>query len=279
MTSSYDTVDEMNDNFRRIYKMTIKDSNKQKILNVIKELEDIDYVYAAEPNYFDKVLSVPNDYSSTSQYAVNMMDLDKAWSFTTGCSEITVGIIDTGVDGDHADLQYNINVELSRSFSADFTDPLDDLVGHGTHVAGIIGAVGNNGIGLTGVNWEVSIVSLRVANNSGNLPIGNVISAINYANEDEINIDILNYSGGGYNYSDLVISREQAIRNYSGLFVCAAGNDAKNTDEEPHYPSSHSISNLLSVGALNSSGSRDSYSNYGINTVTYMLQGEIYLAQ
>lgn len=277
LTSSYDSEEKMNDNFRKIYKMSLKNSSKDNVLNTIKKLEKLDFIYSAEPNYYDQINSVPNDYSSTKQYAIEFMDLDKAWNFTTGSEEVTVGIIDTGIDGDHLDLKDNINTELSKSFSSDFTNALEDIEGHGTHVAGIIGAVGNNNIGTIGVNWKVSLVSLRVADSSGNLPIANVISAIDYANEKDVDIDILNYSGDGSNYNNLIESRKQAIENYNGLFVCAAGNNARNTDINSNYPSSHLLSNLISVGALDSDGNRSAKSNYGVNTVQiYAPGGNIY---
>ncbi len=273
LTSSYNTTEEISEDFRRIYKITLTNFNKKKVLDTIKELEKIEYIYSAEPNYYDKVSSIPNDYSETSQYAIDMMELDNMWDFSTGSREIKVGIIDTGINGDHLDLEANINFELSKNFSSDFTDPLDDVEGHGTHIAGIVGAVGNNNIGITGVNWSVSLVSLRVANSAGEFPVGNVIAAINYANEEDVKIDILNYSGGDYDYTNSVVAREQAIANYDGLFVCSAGNDARNTDVIPHYPSSHNISNLISVGALDSDGDRSSFSNYGLNTVDIYAPG------
>lgn len=277
LTSSYDTQDEMNENFRRIYKMTLNYSSKAKVLETIKELEKIDYIYSVEPNYLEQASATPNDYSPANQYGVAMMNLDEAWDLTTGSRTVTVGIIDSGIDGDHPDLQENINTDLSRNFSPYFTDPLDDISGHGTFVAGIIGAVGNNGIGITGVNWNVSLVSLRVANLNGDFLVGSVIEAINYANEDGVKIDILNYSGGGYGYGDVVVAREQAISNYNGLFVCAAGNDAIDTDINLHYPSSHNLPNLISVGALDSDGDRRAKSNYGLNTVKiYAPGGYIY---
>lgn len=287
LTSSYDTIEEMNENFRRIYKITLSNSSKQNVLNTIKKIEEHDYIYSAEPNYFDQVQIVPNDYSAISQYAVNMMELNKAWDFTTGTNGIKVGIIDTGIDGNHPDLQANINIELSRCFTSDFTNPLEDAVGHGTHVAGIVGAIGDNSIGIPGVNWKVSLISLRVADTNGQMPISNIISAINYANDDNVKIDILNYSGGGYNNSSYVTSREQSIRNYSGLFVCSSGNNENDNDVNSHYPSTHNIPNLVSVGALASDGDRADVtdwgydlnnnpqgSNYGSNTVQIYAPGD-----
>lgn len=278
LTASYDKEFELNDHFRRIYKMTLRDSNKEKVLSTIKQLETLDFVYCAEPNYYDTVASVPNDYISSMQYAMESINLPDAWDFMKGNSDVTVGVIDTGIDGNNPDLQDNLNTGLSRNFSSDFTTALEDIEGHGTHVAGIIGAVGNNNVGITGTNWNVSIVSLRVADSNGNLPIDNVIAAINYAHEDDVNIDILNYSGGGYNYSNRVETRRQAIANYDGLFVCASGNDELNTDINLHYPSSHNLSNLISVGSLDQNNNRSPFSNYGLNTVSIYAPGSSILS-
>jgi len=278
LTDSYDKECELNEHFRRIYKMTLRDSNKEKVLSTIKQLEELDFVYCAEPNYYDKVASIPNDYISSIQYAIENINLPDTWNFMVGNNDVTVGVIDTGIDGNNPDLQENLNIDLSRSFSADFTSALEDLEGHGTHVAGIIGAVGNNNVGITGSNWNVSIVSLRVANSYGELPIDNVIAAINYAHEDDVNIDILNYSGGGYNYSNRVETRRQAIANYDGLFVCAAGNDKINTDVNLHYPSSHNLSNLISVGSLDQNNNRSTFSNFGLNTVDIYAPGSSILS-
>ena len=268
----------MNEHFRRIYKMTLRDSNKEKVLSTIKQLETLDFVYCAEPNYYDTVASIPNDYISSMQYAIENINLPDTWDFMKGNNDVTVGVIDTGIDGKNPDLQDNLNTELSRNFSSDFTTALEDLEGHGTHVAGIIGAVGNNNVGITGTNWNVSIVSLRVADSSGELPIDNVIAAINYAHEDDVNIDILNYSGGGYNYSALVETRRQAISNYDGLFVCAAGNEKLNTDINLHYPSTHNLANLISVGSLDQNNNRSPFSNFGLNTVNIYAPGSSILS-
>ena len=135
-------------------------------------------------------------------------------------------------------------------------NPLIDEDGHGTMVAGIIGARGNNAedyyTTAVGVCWDVNMVSLKVLEYDEDeddyiAPITRVIQAINYANQ--VGIDVLNYSVGSYNLSSQLESLTQAIQNYSGLFVCAAGNDALNTDNYPHYPSSIELPNLISVAA------------------------------
>lgn len=279
LTSSYDTEYEMSNNFRRILKLTIKDNSKSKVLESIKVLERRNDLVSAEPNYYDSCDAAPNDSALQSQYAVDRIDLPRVWDFSTGSRNVTVGVIDTGIDANHLDLKDRIDRDLSHNFSNDFTTALEDATGHGTHIAGIIGATGNNGIGITGIAWNVSLVSLRVANSSGNFPIDNVIKAISYAND--MGINILNYSGGGYNTGESVTAREQAISNYKGLFVCGAGNDNKNTDIYKFYPASHDLPNLISVGATNNLDARWSFgpgesqgSNFGERTVDLYAPGE-----
>lgn len=196
-----------------------------------------------------------------------------AWDITTGSSNIIVGVLDTGIDTSHPEFPGRINTALGRNFTDD-TVGMTDPVGHGTHVAGIIGAAGNNGVGVSGVNWNVTMVSLRVFKNNGSGG-GTGTTAwlrdgINYAQNN--NISILNHSGGGYTDDQSVLA---AVNNYTGLFVCSAGNDSYNTDINgiPHYPSSYTCDNLISVGASDSSDNIVSFSNYGKTSVDLFAPG------
>lgn len=239
---------------------------------MIALLEERVDVFSVEPNYVVSIDSVANDtyVYSYKQWAINKIDLADAWGVATGSSTVIVGIIDTGIDGDHPDLSHRVNVELSECFGEDFIDPLDDIHGHGTHVAGIIGAEGNN---ATGVCRDVQLVSLRAANNDGTFSLDNIVSAINYAEEE--NIPILNLSIGGPDYST---TQYAAIQNYSGLVVCSAGNNSQNTDQSMQYPSCYDLDNIISVGASTSNdtlwNSSDQGSNFGILTVDIFAPGE-----
>ncbi len=108
-----------------------------------------------------------------------MMDMPLAWDISTG-NNVYVGIIDLGIDGTHIDRVDNVRISRSRSITDTLTDPLNDQGYHGTHVAGIIGALGNNGIGVAGICWEVQLVSLRVQNADGTIQSSNIIDAIEY---------------------------------------------------------------------------------------------------
>ena len=163
-----------------------------------------------------------------------------------------VGVIDTGVSN-HEDLNGNL-VSGWDTFNNNATTN-DDTHSHGTHVAGIIGAVGNNGKGSVGVNWDVSIVPLQAANEENKFESSDVIEAIEWAKDrwgtDE-QIDIINYSVSGFTTSAAV---KNAVYTYPGLFVWSAGNKGDNLDENENWQS-YIMQNLISVGALETTGAR-----------------------
>ena len=273
LSYSYDEECEMNSNFRRILKLNLRNCNKGKLLEIIDLLDDRDDIYFVEPNYISEkdseVINVPDDYNPSRQYAIDMIDLPETWNFVTGTNKVMVGILDTGIDATHPDLSSNINYELSKCF-VDDSSPLEDSSGHGTNVAGVIGAIGNNGYAnldndMVGVNWNVDLVSLKFKPNHLNY-FSDLIEAISYA--DATNIKILNCSSGNYLPYYLNISLEQAISNYNGLFICSAGNKAINTDNEVHYPSNFNLENLISVGAVNQC---DNIWFSGVDDTSYMV--------
>ena len=151
-----------------------------------------------------------------------------------------------------------------------------DPIGHGTRIAGIFGAVGNNEIGANGVCWNSHIKSLKVLDDTGNGDPYDLIAAINYA--DQYGIKILNVSLGWYidlsddetkDYNEeLIENMTAAITDYDGIIVCSAGNQAISTDTNIHIPSSLSCSNIIAVGALDSSLANMYFeSNYGATSV------------
>lgn len=258
----------------RILLLTLNIQSKENVLDAIDLLEDRQDVYAAEPNFVAVADGKPDDPHcvNNNQWAIETIDLPDAWEITTGSSTITVGVIDTGIDGDHLDLKNRIDENLSKCFTDSYDDPLEDVHGHGTHVAGIIGAEGNNSIGVTGICWNVSLVSLRVANEEGGLVLDATIEAIRYAEEN--NIQILNYSGN----NSSSVAQCTAISNYSGLFVCSAGNANNNNDANPFYPACYNLDNIIVVGASTISDARwvdaEQSSNYGQTSVDIFAPGE-----
>jgi subtilisin family serine protease len=178
---------------------------------------------------------------------------------------IVIAVIDSGVDYLHADLAANMWNDGSGHCGYDFVnndnDPMDDR-NHGTHCAGIIAAAGNNGEGVSGVCWNTKIMALKFLDSEGHGSISNEIKAINYAVAH--GADILSCSFGADTYSSL---EKDAIDNSGLLVVCAAGNDGRDNDGTPHYPSSYISPNILSVASTAPDDSRSSFSNYGVTSV------------
>jgi subtilisin family serine protease len=145
-----------------------------------------------------------------------------------------------------------------------------DENGHGTHCAGIVGAVGDNGVGIAGVNWHVKIMPLKFMGRGGFGTTKDAIEAINYVVERKkagVPVSIISASWGSTLYSRAL---EDAIRKAGEagiLFIAAAGNSSTNTDRSPHYPAGYNLSNILSVAALNRRDALASFSNYGAKTV------------
>lgn len=212
-----------------------------------------------------------------------------AWNITTGSEDVVVGVIDTGIDYTHTDLAANMWVNEKEipdngidddgngvvddvfGYNAidDSGDPMDDNR-HGSHCAGIIGAVGDNDEGVTGVNWKVKLMALKFLSGSGGGQLNDALECINYALEMKargVNLRVLSNSWGGGGYSKAL---EEAIKdaNEAGiLFVAAAGNDNANNDRDPHYPSNYDVPNVISVAALDRNDKLASFSNFGEKTV------------
>lgn len=245
--------------FHQIVEVKLKNKGKQEVLDAIHELEKREDVLVAEPNYIiqlDSSSTVPNDPGVNSQWAVNKINLPGAWNLTTGSKTVSVAVLDTGIKASHPDLEANIDTSLSKSF-IDGYSPLTDEYRHGTHVAGIIGAVGNNNIGIVGTCWKVNLISLRIFDSKGNGSVGNLAAAVNYAQEK--GVELINFSGSFFrdrDYRKYCEILKEAINNYDGLFICSAGNQNVDVDsEDPDnsmkriFPATYTNSNIIAVAA------------------------------
>ena len=160
------------DNFRRILSLELAEKSKENVIEAIKKLEKRSDILSAEPNSAYTFYSTPNDtYYSSHQWGLNKIQAEDAWDITTGSNTVTVGVMDSGIEGSHPDLVNRMsNAGLHREFASGtvvtVTTPTDSF-DHGTHVAGIIGAQGNNGLGVAGVAWDVRLVSLKVGDSNG----------------------------------------------------------------------------------------------------------------
>jgi subtilisin family serine protease len=260
-----------------------------------------------EPDRMITAAALPNDPSFSRLYGLHNtgqtggladadIDAAEAWDVTTGSRSVVVSVIDTGVDYRHPDLAANVwtnprevagdridndgNGYVDDVYGWDFAnndaDPFDDE-GHGTHVAGTIGAVGNNGTGVTGVNWQVSIMALKFLDANGSGTTSAAIAAINYATKMRrdfgVNIVATNNSWGGGGFSSSLQNAINAGGSAGILFVAAAGNEGVNNDTTPSYPASYSSGSIIAVAATDSSNRLASFSNYGATSVDVAAPG------
>lgn len=266
----------------------------ETVEQVVLELEALPEVEYAEPNYLRQVQQVapPNDPRFDWQWALHntgqalpvpetfpaMPGADigalAAWSHTTGSHDVVVAIIDTGVDLEHPELAPNrwqgSDGNAGRSFIGSSTDTRD-LEGHGTRMAGIIGARGANGIGMAGVSWDVSLMVLRVFGSSGSGSVDNIVAAIDYAVAN--GAQIINASFGATRTASRFEREAIAAAGAAGvLFVAAACNDGADNDNSagdtnPCYPASYDLPNIIAVAATDSADGLIPESNYGARTV------------
>lgn len=224
----------------------------------------------------------PYPCDDIDQWALDAIDIQDAWLITDGNSDIRVGIIDTGVWSQHEDLYDNLNTLYDHCYSPDFNTSMYDTtyVGHGTRVAGIIGA-SHNSFGIDGVCKRVSMTPYRVS--KSNYLEDNVwyetACAQSLGDAESVNIDLINFSGSNfYNCEDDFID---AFEEFDGLIVCAAGNAdpisniPNDNDLNPAigYPSSFPFDNIISVGASDEDDLPASFSNYGQYSVDLFAPG------
>ncbi len=215
-------------------------------------------------------------YYASSQWAIDKIELDKAWDITTGSSSVSVGVIDSGIRATHDDLSSNVvtgSTALHTYISNNgYSTSLEDLCGHGTHVAGIIGADGSNTYGIAGVCWDVNLVSLRgghISGSSNYMYYYEMAQLVNYAGQN--NISIVNLSYGGYDSdTNNILS---SLASYNGLIICSAGNYGNDNDSNTFLPASLHYDNMIVVGNSTSSDSIYYESNYGHNTVDLFAPG------
>lgn len=216
-----------------------------------------------------------------------------SWNAGALCSnKVHVGIIDEGVMTTHGDLRANVWANPGEGTRADRKDNdrnglVDDIYGwdfaannasvydgpaddHGTHVAGMVAAVANNGVGVFGVCPSAKMISAKFLGATGGTTAG-AVKAINYLTQlklaKKINLVATNNSWGGGGYSQALYDAIQAAGNANILFIAAAGNSGLNIDSTPSYPASYKLPNVISVGATDQNGRRAGFSNYGVNNV------------
>lgn len=259
--------------------------------------DDVEYV---EANTILHAFVMPNDPSFAKQYGMKNtttagadIHATEAWDVSTGSKKVLVGIIDTGVDYNHPDIAPNYWTNPGESgldadgkdkrtngvdddkngfvddyrgwdFANNDNDPVDDQ-DHGTHCAGVIGAKGNDGVGVAGVNWDVSIVGIKFLTKDGSGSLENAVKSIEYATNLGVTLTSNSWGGGGA--SPTMLDAIKKANDKGILFVAAAGNDSNDNDKRASYPATYAVDNIISVAASDSKDAKASFSNWGKNTV------------
>ncbi|MEN9529639.1 MAG: hypothetical protein RI932_1512 [Pseudomonadota bacterium] len=240
------------------------------------------------PDY-KEVPALPNppvaDPQLSSLYGLNKIGAQQAWQVSSGSSKVLVANIDTGVDYNHQDLINNMwrnpNEVAGDGVDNDANGYIDDVVGwdfrdkdarpfddnsHGSHTAGTIAATGGNGIGISGVAQQASIMGLRFLGGSqGSGTLEDAIKAIEYATENGAQIMSNSWGGGGY--SQAMFDAISRANDKGILFVAAAGNSGTDNDSKPTYPASYQLPNVLTVAATDSADKLASFSCFGAKAV------------
>ena len=255
-------------------------------------------VLYAEPDFRVQAVApvIPNDPQFPSQWDLNNtgqnggtvgadISAEAAWGITTGDSSVFVGVIDTGVDYNHPDLSANMWTASfsftesgltcpvgSRGYNPVYgtCDPMDDF-GHGTHVAGTIGASGNNGIGVAGINWNVTIIPCKFLDSSGSGYDSDAITCLEFFQDLKdnhgINLVATSNSWGGGGFSQALSDAIDAQRQSGILFIAAAGNAGYDNDLGGFFPADYYLPNLIAVAATDSNDAIANFSDFGKRTV------------
>ena len=251
-----------------------------KLAMKLRQRDDIRY---AERNHKIHALKVSDDEYSDFQWSMqdpekvpNAPNIGFEWNTKNikGAEDKIVAVVDSGIDYTNPDLKDNLwknthYPKLKGTYGYDFIngdgDPMDDN-GHGSHCAGIIGAVGDNGIGISGVNQKVKIMALKILDYEGSAMLSHEIAAYNYIN-DALDLGepivAVNNSWGGGEESDIMKELVDLVGSKGAISVCAAGNGGYSSDENPEYPSNIDSEYIVSVGATTRKGELAEFSNYG----------------
>jgi subtilisin family serine protease len=249
----------------------------------------------AEPNYYRYLVRTPDDPSYASQWALPVISAPAAWDHSTDCTATVVALIDSGVDYGHLDLAANIwnnsaetagdgidndgngyvDDTLGWDFVAGDGDPLDEN-GHSTHVAGTIGAIGNNTIAVTGLCWRAAIMALRAFDAEGNGTVADVIEAMQYARTKGARV--VNASYAGEDFSQAEYDAISQLQSAGILLIVAAGNENVNNDRSPRYPAGYDEPNIIAVAATDSSDLLTAFSNFGPSKVHVAAPGDSILS-
>ncbi len=287
----------------RVWRVRSRSRSVGALLNALAARRDVVY---AEPNYILHTTREPDDPRFPELWGLRNIgqvvggvpgtpgadvSAPAAWDVAIGSRTMVVGVVDTGIDYSHPDLAGNVwsapapfTVTIggqavtcaagSHGFNAinRTCDPLDDHF-HGTHVSGTIGAVGNNGAGVVGVNWLANMMGLKFLASNGSGSLADALNAIEFAVQAKTtlgaaaNIRVLSNSWAGGGFSQALFDEITRVNQSEMLFVAAAGNSSSDNDTTPTFPASYAVPNVIAVAAVDNQDALASFSNFGATSV------------
>ncbi len=293
--------------FNSLNAVTVQLQPQHNVINLTRDLSLLPQVRYAEPDFSIETLRTPNDPRYNQQWGLHnigqtggTVDADinapEAWDTTVGSSQVVVAIIDSGIDYNHPDLAANMWInpgeipgngidDDGNGYIDDIygIDPAEgdsnpmDIDGHGTHVAGTVAAVGNNGRGVTGVSWNSKLMALKIFDGPFGGSITAAIESIEYMTmmktQYGVNIALSNNSWGGYGFSQALLDSISESIDAGILFVASAANDALNNDVTPAYPASFPLDGIISVAASDHNDRIAGFSNFGLTSVDLAAPG------
>lgn len=284
-----------------IYVLDLENPSRENVIDTIEKLKAMPNIEYAEPNYNVYEFSEPNDtyYQNGKQAVLDLIGANKLWDFDIDCSDVTVGVMDSGIQTNHEDLIDNIWVNTGEivgdGIDNDGNGYIDDIYGwncsdsngdvsyvsnHGVHVAGIVSAVTDNSKGVASVARNAKIASIKIFNSSGKSTLSYIIEGINYAKKNDINIINCSFGGAGWGSTSVSIVKSAIEAVPDIFFVIAAGNIATSTpqadnDKVAVYPSqlTKDLDNVISVANTTSSDELNEKSHYGAKSVDIAAPG------
>jgi len=282
----------------------------QTVEQALAEFSRLQGVEAVQPNFYYHLLATPNDpqFASSGMYGLGKISAPAAWDLSTGSSSVVVADIDTGLRYTHQDLAANAWVNpgeiagngvdddgngfIDDVYGWDFfyndADPIDDAGGHGTHTAGTIGAVGNNLLNVSGVNWSVKIMPIKIYSpNGGDSTSAMLVNAYAYIRMMKlrgVNIRATNNSygdcGEACGYDQATKDGIDAMGDAGIVSVFAAGNDSQNVDSfpaggnpSPGYPVRYTSPSIIGVASSTSTDAKSGFSNWGTTSIDLAAPG------
>ena len=286
-----------------IYVLDLENPSRENVIDTIEKLKAMPNIEYAEPNYNVYEFSEPNDtyYQNGKQAVLDLIGAKKLWDFDIDCSDVAVGVMDSGIQTNHEDLIDNIWVNTGEivgdGIDNDGNGYIDDIYGwncgdsdgdvsyvsnHGVHVAGIVSAVTDNSKGVASVARNAKIASIKIFNSSGKSTLSYIIEGINYAKKNDINIINCSFGGAGWGSTSVSIVKSAIEAVPDIFFVIAAGNIATSTpqpdnDRTAVYPSqlTKDLDNVISVANTTSSDELSSTSHYGATSVDIAAPGTV----